>query len=232
MATFVNAIGLDDFDLVGHSLGGGIAQRMLLEPIGRVRRLALVASGGLGREVSWLLRLAAVSRALEVVGQPFMGSGTKLGMRVLGGGFAHSERAHLGDLNERAGSARALSRTLASAVSLLGQRQGFLERAHEIVELPPMAVFWGERDRIIPVTHAERMTKHVDGVTVRRFERAGHYPHREATHEFLAALLRFLDTPQESARLRKRSASSGFFGIRSRGEAIDGTRSETGSRVA
>ena len=223
MAAFVNAIGLEEFDLVGHSLGGGIAQRMLLEPIGRVGRLALVASGGLGREVSWFLRLAAVSGAVEAVGQPFMRRGTNLGMRVLGGSFAHAERTHLGELNERAGSARALSRTLASALSLRGQRQSFLERAHELSELPPMAVFWGERDRIIPVAHAERMAQHIDGLTVRRFERAGHYPHREATPEFLAALLRFLDTPQESASLRmqpKKKRFSGFFGVRTRGREL------------
>jgi pimeloyl-ACP methyl ester carboxylesterase len=202
MGGFVDALGLDELDLVGHSLGGGVAQRLLLEPVGRVRRLALVASGGLGREVAWFLRVAAVTGALERIGQPFMHSGTRLGMRMLGGEFKKDDRRHLGKMNERAGSARALSRTLGSNVGLRGQRQTFLERAHELDELPPMAIFWGERDNIIPVKHAEHVLEHLEDVTIRRFERAGHYPHREAAHEFVPALLRFLDTPQPSARLR------------------------------
>ncbi len=202
MAAFVNALDLEDFDLAGHSLGGGVAQRMLLEPMGNVHRLALVASGGLGREVAWFLRVAAVTGALEKIGQPFMRRGTGLGMRILGGDFGEDDRHHLGTLNERAGSARALSRTLGSSVSLRGQRQTFLERAHELDELPPMAIFWGERDAIIPVKHARHVAEHLEGVTIRRFERAGHYPHREAPHEFVPALLRFLDTPQRGARLK------------------------------
>lgn len=45
--------------VAGHSYGGGVAQWMLLEDRKRVRRLALVCSGGLGREVAVGMRLAS-----------------------------------------------------------------------------------------------------------------------------------------------------------------------------
>src|SRR5262249_12610049 len=60
MATWTEAVGLDEFDLVGHSFGGGVAQTMLLSLGRRVRSLGLVAPGGLGRDVSMLLRLGVL----------------------------------------------------------------------------------------------------------------------------------------------------------------------------
>ena len=57
---WLKAIGLAKADVVGHSLGGGIAQMLLLESRDRIRRMVLAASGGLGREITLLLRLASM----------------------------------------------------------------------------------------------------------------------------------------------------------------------------
>lgn len=194
---------LDAFDVVGHSLGGGIAQRLLLESVGaRVQRLALVSAGGLGVEVALPLRIAAVTGAIEITGQLLMGVGTRAGIRVLGGDFDASERKHLAAVNARAGTARALGRTLKAVIDLRGQREHLLDHAHRMERLPPLRVFWGERDNVIPVAHAEAALRTVDGISVHRFARAGHYPHREAVREFLPALLSFLDEPQPLPRVR------------------------------
>jgi pimeloyl-ACP methyl ester carboxylesterase len=218
LTAWVRSVGLTDFDLVGHSLGGGVAQRMLIElartsqgaSAPRVHRLGLIASGGLGREVAWVLRLAAATGAVERIGQPFMHRGTRVGMRLLGGEFREPDRRELARLNERAGTARALSRTLGASVGLEGQRLHFMDHAHEVPVLPPMAIFWGERDRVIPVSHAEHVTTFLDGVTIRRFARAGHYPHRESVHEFVPALLRFLETDQVRPRIKIKARSKGL----------------------
>src|SRR4051794_9616575 len=53
-------IGVDRATLVGHSLGGGVALQFFYQFPQRVERLALVSSGGLGHEVSPLLRSAAL----------------------------------------------------------------------------------------------------------------------------------------------------------------------------
>lgn len=212
--------GLGEIDLVGHSLGGGVAQRILIElnrlgkagveGLPQVRRLGLVASGGLGREVAWLLRLAAATGAVERIGQPFMDRGTRLGMRILGGEFKKPDRATLGRLNDRAGTARALSRTLGASVGLGGQRPHFLDHAHELPILPPIAVFWGDRDRVIPVSHVKDATTFLEGITVRRFERAGHYPHRECVPHFVPALVEFLDKPQSPPRIKPKTRPQGL----------------------
>src|SRR3954451_14533809 len=66
-------IGIDRATIVGHSLGGGVAMQFFYQFPQRTERLVLVSSGGLGQEVSPLLRTAAlpgVSAALWLVAHP------------------------------------------------------------------------------------------------------------------------------------------------------------------
>ena len=57
------ALGHDRATLVGHSLGGGIAMQFAHQFPEIVERLVLVSSGGLGPEVSLVLRAAALPGA-------------------------------------------------------------------------------------------------------------------------------------------------------------------------
>ena len=59
----LTTIGIDRATIVGHSLGGGIAMQFFYQFPQRVERLALVSSGGLGHEVSPMLRGAALPGA-------------------------------------------------------------------------------------------------------------------------------------------------------------------------
>src|SRR4249919_3476350 len=56
----LTTIGIDRATMVGHSLGGGIAMQFFYQFPQRVERLALISSGGLGHDVSPLLRGAAL----------------------------------------------------------------------------------------------------------------------------------------------------------------------------
>src|SRR3712207_2607861 len=57
----LSAIGVDRASIVGHSLGGGVAMQFFWQAPHRVERLALVSSGGLGREGSPLLQIGRAS---------------------------------------------------------------------------------------------------------------------------------------------------------------------------
>src|ERR671930_198847 len=66
-------IGVDRATIVGHSLGGGVAMQFFYQFPQRTERLVLVSSGGLGHEVSPLLRSAALpgaAAALRVAANP------------------------------------------------------------------------------------------------------------------------------------------------------------------
>src|SRR5438552_9896681 len=106
----------------------------------------------------------------------------------------------------RPGPARAFSRTVRDVIDWSGQRRNFRERAHDVLELPPIAVFWGGKDTVVPATHADEIGEVLEEVTVTRFDACGHFPHFEEPDAFANALLGFMDAP-EQARARFRAAS-------------------------
>jgi pimeloyl-ACP methyl ester carboxylesterase len=201
---WLDAAGIGRADVVGHSFGGGVAQMMLLECPEHIRRLVLVSSGGLGREITLSLRLASLPLVVERLGQPFMGPFTRLGLKAAGGVFSRDDAAHLSAMNAQSGSARAFARTVRDVIDWRGQRRTFFQRTDDLPTLPPIAVFWGARDAVIPFAHAEALARSVDRVRVVRFEGCGHFPHHQEPHRLANEIRDFLDSPQLRARLHGR----------------------------
>jgi pimeloyl-ACP methyl ester carboxylesterase len=203
VGAWLEALSLDDLDLVGHSYGGGVAQWMLLEHRSRIRRLALVAAGGLGREVGLALRLASIPHLVERLGQPFMAHGTRIALKAAGGTYTADDIGELARINATPGTARAFARSVRDVIDWRGQHRHFLDRIHEIAELPPIALFWGERDTVIPFAHAIEATSVIEGATLTRFTGCGHFPHRQDPERFVRCLEAFLDAPRaRRARVR------------------------------
>lgn len=195
MAQWFEALGLDTADVVGHSFGGGVAQVLLVECPERIRRLVLVSSGGLGRAVAPALRLAAIPFVVERLGQPFMGLGTRLALKATGDVLSKEETRRLATMNAQPGSARAFARTVRDIIDWHGQRHTLFKYADELSVLPSMAVFWGDRDGVIPASQAQALADYVEGIRVVLFEGCGHYPHHECPDRFLYELRSFLDDP-------------------------------------
>ena len=68
VAAWLDRLGITTCDVIGHSFGGGVAMWLLLYRARAIRRLALVAPGGLGREVAIELRLASLPLVVERCG--------------------------------------------------------------------------------------------------------------------------------------------------------------------
>ncbi|HEX4447840.1 MAG TPA: alpha/beta hydrolase, partial [Polyangiaceae bacterium] len=175
LAGWLDALGLDEIDLVGHSYGGGIAQWMLLQHRHRIRRLVLEAAGGLGREVGPALRWASFPFFVERFGQPFMSFGTTRALNAAGAAFSDEEIATLAAFNALPGTARAFSRSVRDVINGWGQHRHFLDRAHEVPDLPPMAIFWGEDDPLIPIAHGVATVAELENVRLTRFPGVGHF---------------------------------------------------------
>jgi pimeloyl-ACP methyl ester carboxylesterase len=205
MACWLESRGLESVDVVGHSFGGGVAMMMLPECRRRIRRLILVSSGGLGREISFLLRLASIPYLVERFGQPFMGPATRLGLMATAGPFSQTDGPNRSAMNARGGSARAFARTVRDIIDWRGQRRSFLERPPDLA-LPPIAVFWGDRDAVIPISHARALAQSMDGVRLTVFDGCGHYPHHQQPEAFVRAVGSFLRDPSVRAA---RTASTG-----------------------
>jgi pimeloyl-ACP methyl ester carboxylesterase len=215
VAQWLASTGRDQVDVLGHSFGGGVAQMLLLECPERIRRLVLLAPGGLGREIRTLLRLVSVPQVVERFGQPFMGIGTYLALRGERA-FTKEDIEELVAMNAGSGSARAFARTVRDIIGWRGQRRMFFDRAHELRGLPPIAVLWGDRDAIIPIAHGKRFAESVDGVVFIPFEGCGHYLHREEPDGFVRLVREFLDTPGVRPATLKNRTPAGAPRARSR----------------
>ena len=195
IARWLEALALNTVDIVGHSFGGGVAQMLLLICPKRVRRIVLVASGGLGREVGFWLKFATFPFMVEHYGQPFMAFGTR---RAIGGARLHGSAEDLetqAGMNRMPGTARAFSRTVRSVINFRGQHRLFWQRAGEVDVLPPIRVFWGDSDALIPKAHGEAFIAALEGVDLVTFVGAGHYLHQEQPKAFVAATRAFFDAP-------------------------------------
>jgi pimeloyl-ACP methyl ester carboxylesterase len=193
VGAWIEKLGLREVDLVGHSYGGGVAQWMLLGHRSLVRRLTLEAAGGLGREVGAALRWASFPFFVERFGQPFMSFGTTQALNAAGGAFSDEEIAILAKFNSMPGTARAFSRSVRDVINGWGQHRHFLDRAREVTSLPPLAIFWGEEDPLIPIAHGIEAASLLKGTKLTRFPGVGHFPHRQEPARFVRELEAFLD---------------------------------------
>ncbi len=193
IAHWLAQLDLSSVDVVGHSFGGGVAQMLLLACPKRIRRMVLVASGGLGREVGFWLKFATFPHFVEHYGQPFMAFGTRQALGRLSDARVEQDIEALSAMNAARGTARAFSRTVRDVINFRGQTRHFLQRAKEVRALPPIAVFWGECDELIPIAHGKRFVQCVEGAEFKAFPNCGHYLHQERPGQFVSALRAFLD---------------------------------------
>jgi pimeloyl-ACP methyl ester carboxylesterase len=200
------ALGHERATFVGHSLGGGIVMQLSYQFPERCERLVLVDSGGLGREVSILLRAATLPGSELVL--PFLAATRLLGAGAMAGGLLGRLGLRAGtDLEEMArghstlsdGEARAaFIHTLRSVVEPGGQRVDASNRLY-LAEHVPFLLIWGERDSIIPVSHGRAAHRHVAGSRLEVFPRSGHFPQLDEPERFLDVLVDFIDSTEPAA---------------------------------
>jgi pimeloyl-ACP methyl ester carboxylesterase len=226
LSAWMDAIGVPRAHVCGHSLGGGIAQWMLLDYRQRVDRLGLVSPGGLGREVGMGLKFATV---------PLLGA--RLAPLVVRYGFhayhwlrpatfgnmEPDEVARFLKINQIPGSERAFLRSVESVINLSGQYVQTVDRAHEVEDLPPIALFWGEQDPILPVQHGRTALARSVGISLTTYPRCGHFPQLQVPALLARDLAEFLSDPDRPcARMfpaRRGKASSGDGAIEGRSTA-------------
>jgi pimeloyl-ACP methyl ester carboxylesterase len=205
-------LGHDRATFVGHSLGGGVAMQMAYQFPERCERLILVDSGGLGREVSLLLRAATLPGAEYVL--PILTNGRLLDAgrivgRVMGAvglrpgtDLRESARGHA-TLADRV-TREAFLRTVRSVVEPSGQRVDGTDRLY-LAERAPMLFVWGQHDTLIPVSHAHSAHAQVPTSRLEVFEDSGHFPQLDEPKHFVEVLGEFIATTEPKALEEDRS---------------------------
>lgn len=196
------AIGVDRATVVGHSLGGGVAMQLAYQHPRHCERLVLVSSGGLGQEVSWILRaltFPGVEFVMPILFPSFVrdaGNAVGRSLRRLGLLAPRLEEewrsyVSLTDPETRA----AFLRTLRAVVDVGGQTVSAHDRLY-LSSLLPALIVWGDGDGIIPVAHAHEAHQAMPLSQLVIFERCGHFPHVEEPARFIEALTGFVETTE------------------------------------
>ncbi len=189
---------IDRVTVVGHSLGGGVALQLGYQHPEVCGRLALISSGGLGREVGWLLRILATPGAelvLPVLVPPFM---RPLGNKVRRWVGRKGIRAHnleemwlaYASIADRE-SRKAFLRTLRSVVDTRGQAVSAASRLYLADEIPSQLI-WGDADPMIPVSHGIDAHEAMPGSRLNVLHGVGHFPQTERPDEVVEILNEFI----------------------------------------
>ena len=185
--------------LVGHSLGGGITMQFAYQYPERCQRMVLVASGGLGQDVTFVLRSLGLPGA-DLVAPLFLSNTTR--------GVIEGAARWLGQRGLKAGPGqRAMWRsytsltdpptrdafiaTVRAVVDQRGQRVSALERLYLASSMPTMLV-WGSKDRVIPVSHAVAAHDEMPGSRLEIIDGAGHFVQLEQADEVSRLILDFM----------------------------------------
>jgi pimeloyl-ACP methyl ester carboxylesterase len=193
------AIGVQRATLVGHSLGGGVAMQFFYQFPQRTERLVLVSSGGLGREVSPLLRGAALPGAaglLWIAAHPRLlaalsSTGERLKRRGIAKGVYLQAIARALAPLQQPGARKAFLQTLRSVIDARGQRVSARDRLYLLDGFPALIV-WGGRDNTIPLAHGRAAHEAAPGSRFEVLPEAAHFPHLEDPEGLAAAIAAFV----------------------------------------
>jgi pimeloyl-ACP methyl ester carboxylesterase len=112
-------------------------------------------------------------------------------------------------------SRAAIRHVVRAVVDWQGQIVTMADRAY-LTEAMPMCVVWGEKDRVIPVSHAARAAELAPGAQVEVIPNAGHFPHKDHPERFVRILDDFVRSTSPATysrarwrRLMQQGAASG-----------------------
>lgn len=186
----IRALGFDQIDLMGFSLGGFVAQDVTLKAPGLVRKLILTGTGPAGGE--GIARVGAVSWPLIIKGlMTFRDPKTYLFFTSTANG--RSAKDFLARLKERSSnrdkgpSPRAFLRQLAAIQAWGRQAPQDLGRIRV-----PVLVANGDNDIMVPTSNSRDMARRIPGADLVIYPDAGHGGIFQYHDQFVPKALAFL----------------------------------------
>ena len=210
----LDELGISRATVVGQSLGGGVAMQFTYQHRDYCQRLVLISSGGLGPDLSWILRFLSApgtELVLPVVApRSVLNVGNKLGSWLKSAGVQSPRAGEIwkaySSLSDRQ-TRQAFLRTLRSVVDYRGQAVSALNKIHLSHGLPTLLI-WGEQDRIIPVAHGYAAHDAVPRSRLEVLAGVGHFPHVESPTAVVNILTDFIATTGRDADLTNRKTSA------------------------
>lgn len=181
IAEFRQALDLDNFYLMGHSMGGAIAASYTLQYPQQVKKLVLIDSLGMGTEIALWVRMFSNPAFCRSLGKGLVA--IFKGVKWVTEGMFRSMEFIL-PVNE------ASLVIGCGAVTLESQTMVLVHRLSEIVA--PTMIFWGKNDRIVPVKQAYAVAAIIPDCRVKILN-GGHSAYARNNPEFSDEVHRFLE---------------------------------------
>ncbi|XHX80284.1 MAG: alpha/beta fold hydrolase [Stenomitos frigidus ULC029] len=190
---FMQVLNIDRATLLGASAGGGVALTVTLHFPALVERLILVGSAGLGKEISFLLRVTTLPGL-----DRFLGSPTRSSIAMLCKQAVYDSNLITDEVVEefyqmaRLPGASATTLNIGrSNFNIWGQfYQPIVERLSSITA--PTLIVWGRQDPMVPVAHAQYAAKIIPNARLEIIEECGHWSPIEYPQKFNELVLEFL----------------------------------------
>lgn len=178
-ADFIDALGLRDIHLVGHSIGGWIALQLAVRSCANLRSLSLVSAAG--------IRVEGVPRA-----DTFIISPEELAELTFVDGKLSREFVEQESDPERFPFNFKNSVTAAKLTWQPRLCDPQLAKWLHRISVPTF-ILWGDSDRVIPPQYADALHAAIAGSTVTLLPGCGHVPAVEKPDEFVGAICGFIE---------------------------------------
>jgi len=179
LGDFTNYLELNSFNLMGHSIGGGVALTYALSFPDKVKKLVLISSLCLGREIAFWVRLMSVPAQV-------LGSAVIMVLKTI--------KWVIDTLMSPVKFETPLSRAnvnLGCNITTFKQQKLVLTKQLSGLTVPTLVV-WGTRDEIVPVKQAYAAAQVIPDCQLKVFEDCGHSVYRDKISEFPQLLTGFL----------------------------------------
>ncbi|HEX7825216.1 MAG TPA: alpha/beta fold hydrolase [Mycobacterium sp.] len=183
--------------VVGNSLGGAIAQQLLVLDPDRVASLVLVNSAGFNGDVALALRLLALPVLGRLATRRTTRTSAWLTERMLYADPKLATKTRIDHALAIAGQPDAGPTMLETARELLTLRgikpRWRSELLAEVAKHPrPTLIIWGDRDRILPPHHLNSARRLIPHAQTHLFTGIGHAPQVECPDAFAARVSAFV----------------------------------------
>jgi pimeloyl-ACP methyl ester carboxylesterase len=199
MRDLLIALGHRSATVIGHSLGGGIALQFASQFPDRTSRLVLIGSGGLGPELTVLLRAATLPGAATVVSglarvpRPLTRSALRA-ISLVPGLIAAADADPFTEGIRGLAGPRQRTAFISTAHSVIDWRGQSVSADRQLAVLAdvPMLAAWGSQDRTIPPHHHRALAAQLPHARTVEIDGAGHYPHETHAGPVIAHIQQFL----------------------------------------
>jgi len=192
LVALLDALGIASACIVGHGIGGGVAQALAVQQPERVTRLALVASVAFDR---WTPRDVRIARAMLPVTRHLPPAWLLSMVRAeLERGYVDPVRAtHAIDRYARPFVSEAGRDALVRHVAALDARESGTIGARLRDLTMPACVIWGAQDPFLPLALGQRLADEIPGATFDVVAEARHFLPEDAPRQVADSLTALLE---------------------------------------